>query len=132
MIEHLPKYIGHEDFYSFHYYKNPEFLKPVSDKIQRQTDKPVVLQEFGLPTTGEEGKELEDQKRKYQKTLEVARREGFDGMMFWELNDHPEEALKGNPYNPKNDFVDDFGILKDDYSKKPAAHVVEQYYKWNL
>ncbi|MBS3788792.1 cellulase family glycosylhydrolase [Candidatus Bipolaricaulota bacterium] len=136
VIESLSDYIDHEDFYSFHYYTHLKYFKTAVDKIKEQTDKPIVLQEFGLPTTGEKWKGEDDQEWYYNEMLERVNRADLNGVMFWELNDHPEKLGKldipwGAVYdNPvQNDFADDFGILRTDYSKKPAAHVVQQYYK---
>lgn len=132
VITALPEYINHEDFYSFHYYIYTEWFKMTVDKIKELTDKPIVLQEFGKPTTGEKWRTEEDQEWKFKKLLQWAMEENLSGVMFWEFNDHPAEAFEDNPYNPENDYVDNMGVLRDDYSKKPTAHVVEQYYNWIL
>ncbi|MCF7889825.1 cellulase family glycosylhydrolase [Candidatus Bipolaricaulota bacterium] len=132
VIQALPKYIEHEDFYCFHYYTYLEWFKMTVDKIKEQTNKPIVLQEFGLPTTGSKWRGEDDQEWYYKKILKWSMEEDLSGLMFWELNDHPEEAFRDNPYNPENDYVDDMGVFRDDYSKKPAADKVKEYYKWIL
>lgn len=122
----MPKYIDHEDFYSFHFYKSVDILEVAIEKVKSQTDKPVVLQEFGLPTTGEKWRRLGDQEYIYRETLKRTNRQNLEGVMFWELNDHPKSAIE----DPKDEGILNMGVLKNDHSKKPAAHVVEQYYKW--
>ncbi|MBS3788221.1 hypothetical protein KGY79_08525, partial [Candidatus Bipolaricaulota bacterium] len=68
--------------------------------------------------------------------LERVNQNGLEGAMVWELTDHPERLSSldvpwGQAYdNPEfRESTLHHGIFEVDYSKKPAAHVVEQYYK---
>lgn len=133
LITDLEKYIEYEDFYTFHHYPHPKHLAEAIEKIREKTNKPIFLGEFGQPTTGVNKWHTEKFQKKYYEMIfgEVAQK-NLSGVMFWKLTDHSEESLDRNPYAPKNDYADDFGILRTDYSKKPAARVVEQYYKWIL
>lgn len=54
--------------------------------------------------------------------------EDLSGVMFWELNDHPRESFD----EPRNERVFDWGVLRNDHSKKPATDKVQEYYKWIL
>ncbi|MBS3788876.1 cellulase family glycosylhydrolase [Candidatus Bipolaricaulota bacterium] len=126
LINELPKYIDHEDFYSFHCYKPAKYLDSILKKIKRQTAKPVVLQEFGWPSQGKDTNGGVYQRKRYQRTLEFVQRKGINGAMFWEFNDHPNEAIEDS----EPEWLYHMGVFRTDYSKKPAAHVVEQYYNW--
>lgn len=120
------------DFHSFHNY---DFASNIGKVARNHTyDKPLVLQEFGLPTKGVDYGSENHQKNYYEKSFDEAKQSDLEGTMFWTLMDFPEKLKKEekNPFLPEQQYEYYMGILRTDYYKKPAAHVVEQYYKWIL
>ncbi|MBS3788794.1 cellulase family glycosylhydrolase [Candidatus Bipolaricaulota bacterium] len=139
LVDELSSYIDHEDFYSFHFYIPIKYFDRVVEQIQSKTRKPILLQEFGLPTLGDKHHTEGKQKWYFEEVLERINREDLNGSIFWKLNDHPKEISElENPWghvyanSSKKERARKFGVLRTDYSKKPAAHVVQQYYKWIL
>lgn len=138
------KYDQGADFTSFHHYGWPRELDGEIKEAKKNSSKPLVLSEFGLTTLEESesrpnyGGNEQAQEGYYRKTLEES--DNLDGTYFWRLFDNPWEITKegGFPsiYDKNADDFRDyelrFGVYRTDYSKKPAAHVVQQYYKWIL
>ncbi|MBS3786908.1 cellulase family glycosylhydrolase [Candidatus Bipolaricaulota bacterium] len=139
------KYGLRTDYCSFHHYDWPRKLEGEIEQARDYSTKPLVLSEFGRATL-EESKTNpnysgnEESEEQYYKNI-FSEGENLSGFYFWRLFDNPQELTKqeGMGYVYDKDANDNFkdyelhfGVFRTDYSKKPAAHVVEQYYKWIL
>ncbi|MBS3788795.1 hypothetical protein KGY79_11430, partial [Candidatus Bipolaricaulota bacterium] len=114
-----------------------KFFDKTVEKIRGRTDKPILLQEFGIATTGNDKHHTEENQERYvREILERGSKENLDGFIVWKFNDHPEDLKNldipwGRVYDNESFKEAAFhqGILRTDYSKKPVAYVVQQYYK---
>jgi endo-1,4-beta-mannosidase len=127
----LPALNDYLDFFCFHYYAAVEQLDGLIKFYKTQTRKPVMLQEFGLPTGGPppEGKYTEsDQLIHYNAVLKILDDNQLCGSVFWCLNDYPI-GLAGNPPIKMDSAENHFGVLRLDYSEKPVTQVIRQYWR---
>jgi len=119
------------DFWCFHYYDAVDRLDSLIKFYKTQTRKPVMLQEFGLPTGGPppEGKFTEnDQGIHYNAVLKILEDNMMCGSVFWCLNDYPI-GLAGNPPIQTDSAENHFGVLRLDYSEKPVTQIIRWFWK---
>ncbi len=78
------------DYISFHHYQSLESLPEAYDTIEAKSDKPIVLQEFGLSTDfglwNVFGNDENDQYTYYKKFLEMQKKDSRN-YLFWTLYD---------------------------------------------
>lgn len=126
---YMPELAKSVDFISIHYYKNPENISTVISEIERKTDKPILVEEFGCHSWKDKPKwplNEKDQKEWYQKFFEGIENSGSDGKLFWTLMDFPVGEI---PQFSEESLEHHMGVLRNDYSWKPAAYTVENYYE---
>ncbi len=129
--QYLPALNDYLDFFCFHYYDAVDRLDSLIKFYKTQTRKPVMLQEFGLPTGGPppEGRYTEmDQVIHYNAVLKILDDNQLCGSVFWCLNDFPI-GLAGNPPIKTDSAENHFGVLRLDYGEKPVTQVLRQYWK---
>ncbi len=121
------------DFWCFHFYDSTSRLNDLVAFYKSKTSKPVLLEEFGLPTGGP-GRNAQtgeqDQVAHYRTVLQTLKDNGTCGSVFWILNDFPV-GLAGNPPSPEDSPENHFGIFRLDYSEKPAAMVLRDFWRPN-
>lgn len=116
------------DFVSFHYYRKSKDLAVAIQELKQQTNKPVVLGEFGMSTYNSYlfpfGKYEEEQAQYYNEILAVLEQDEIP-FISWTLHDFPEVPSKvvGSLPWRKNPQAH-FGILKQDGSPKLVADVL--------
>lgn len=99
-------------------------------RMFRQSQKPIILQEFGWPTGESWGISESVQATYYKGIFELCDKEQIAGVMPWCLWDYP--------YLTWSETEGHFGVLRADGSWKPAAHVFHAYVtgsrmnSWNL
>ena len=124
----LDKYL---DFWCFHFYDKAANLPDLVKFYKTQTTKPVMLQEFGLPTggPGPEGQNSEaDQANHYDSVLKTLDENQMCGSVLWCLNDYPI-GLAGDPPIQTDHPENHFGVLRLDYSEKPVAQILRKYWR---
>ncbi len=122
------------DFWCFHFYDNAERLPELVRFYKTKTRKPVLLQEFGLPTGGPgyEGKDAEQhQVAYYAQVFRTLAENQMCGSIFWCLNDYPI-GLAGNPPIATDSPENHFGVLRLDYSEKPVCAEIRASWKEGL
>ncbi|MEK6875186.1 MAG: hypothetical protein AABX30_00725 [Nanoarchaeota archaeon] len=95
--------------------------------------KPVMIGEFGYETfcfhrgrsmdieeCGETPEQLQNQVNIYKKVFEMAENSGFVGMNGWWL-------IGKRPKGETDSEKSDFGILREDYSKKPVVELIKEH-----
>jgi endo-1,4-beta-mannosidase len=114
------------DFADFHYYRRNYRESTLAEEIRAvkdHTDKPVITGEFGFATDpnwstpGEEVHSEELQVEKYAEYLGDCEQEDIAGLMQWCLIDYHGTIGNGEEFH---------GILRTDYSRKPAAEVFQR------
>ncbi len=118
------------DIVSFHFYGRADDFSAELDQLRTVSgDKPLVLQEFGLPTWNSwlfpNGHTENEQAEYYADILEIARAEELDGYIGWTLYDFPEvpaNVAGGRPWEtgPQQQL----GIFKADGTPKVAAPLI--------
>ncbi len=124
----LDKYL---DYWCFHFYDKATNLPDLVKFYKTQTTKPVLLQEFGLPTggPGPDGQNTEtDQANHYDSVLKTLDENQMCGSVFWCLNDFPV-GLAGNPPIQTDHPENHFGVLRLDYSEKPVTQILRKYWR---
>jgi endo-1,4-beta-mannosidase len=124
----LDKYL---DYWCFHFYDKAANLPDLVKFYKTQTTKPVLLQEFGLPTggPGSDGQNTEtDQANHYDSVLKTLEENQMCGSVFWCLNDFPV-GLAGNPPIQTDHPENHFGVLRLDYSEKPVTQILRKYWR---
>lgn len=119
------------DFWCFHYYDDANKLNDLATFYKSKTTKPVLLEEFGLPTggPGRDGSRAEqDQAAHYRKVLQTLQDNRMCGSVFWILCDFPI-GLAGNPPSPDDSPENHYGIFRLDYSEKPAGMVLREFWR---
>ncbi len=130
---YFPDFDSLLDFWCFHYYNDANKLNELVTFYKSKTTKPVLLEEFGLPTggPGRDGSRGEqDQSAHYRTVLQTLQDNGMCGSVFWILSDFPV-GLAGNPPSPDDSPENHFGIFRLDYSDKPAATVLREFWRPN-
>ena len=139
-VEGEPREIN---FTSFHYYGFPQNLPNRVGFMREYTNNPLVLEEFGSysylnpkPTKSEKTESI--MSKDYEMYFNQINKTDLRGSIFWTLLDFPVYDPNKFPdwwglvYSEGETTENHMGVLRTDYSKKPAAHVVEQYYNWIL
>ena len=118
------------DYVSFHYYKDLKEFTNTIKSLRSQTDKPIVLQEFGLstnsgfwnPFASNEADQLE-----YYQTFIELNQEADVPFLFWTLYDFETvpDAITGWAPWRKNKQAN-FGIIRKDSSRKEAFRIIQE------
>lgn len=111
------------DFWCFHFYDKAENLNALTQFYKSKTNKPVLLEEYGLATggPGADGTHTEDEQAAHYRTvLSTLDANNMCGSVLWTLLDFPQ-GLAGNPPSPNDSPENHFGVFRLDYSPKPAA-----------
>lgn len=109
------------DVILFHNYNAPDTLRQINEqKNWNQTygPRPILLEEGGWPTNPAYNPDFTEanQLSYYQQVMPVVRDSGISGFVQWVLVD----------FDPGVNNADDwFGLLRADYSRKPAADVFQ-------
>jgi uncharacterized repeat protein (TIGR01451 family) len=122
------------DFVSMHYFLSERCFEGDLQTLQSQIgEKPLVLEEFGLPTDDDPHTETE-QAAYYNALLSLSEAYGLAGYLFWTLNDlsyvpsispGPEQCMG----ILRNSLVDTCQVTTTlDYTEKPAADTVRRHY----
>lgn len=128
---YFPDLDNYLDYWCFHFYDQAANLPELVKFYKTQTTKPVLLQEFGLPTggPGPDGQNTEiDQANHYDSVLKTLDENQMCGSVFWCLNDFPV-GLAGNPPIQSDHPENHFGVLRLDYSEKPVTQILRQYWR---
>ncbi|MBM3128293.1 MAG: hypothetical protein FJ009_06610 [Chloroflexi bacterium] len=127
--QYFPALNDHLDFFCWHYYDAVDRLDGLIKFYKTQTRKPVLLQEFGLPTGGPDKKYTEnDQVIHYNAVMKLLEENAMCGSVFWCLNDYPV-GVAGNPPIQTDHPENHFGVLRLDYSEKPVTQVLRYFWK---
>lgn len=119
------------DFWCFHFYDKAEVLNGLVQFYKSKTRKPVLLEEFGLATggPGADGAHTEqDQAAHYATILKTLETNRMCGSVPWTLCDFPI-GIAGNPPSPNDSPEDHYGVFHLDYSPKPAAAVLQDFWR---
>ncbi len=119
------------DFWCFHFYDKASNLADLVRFYNGKTTKPVLLEEFGLPSGGPgyTGPNAEsDQAEHYRSVLTTLQQNGACGSVLWILLDFPI-GLAGNPPLQTDSPENHFGIFRLDYTDKPAAPVLRSFWR---
>ena len=107
------------DFHFYHYnYRETTLIEEIN-KLKRISSKPILLGEVGFSTDpklslpGEPQHNEELQRAVYEKFIAAVKATNISGMIQWCLIDHP-----GCPNKSSEDY---YGILRSDFSLKPAG-----------
>ncbi|MEZ4670497.1 MAG: glycosyltransferase family 39 protein [Anaerolineae bacterium] len=111
------------DFISFHHWEDADkFLQEVAT-IRSQTDKPLLLEEFGFSTFRISP---EDQARLMVKVAQAAENEGLLGWLIWTAFDFPLDATCIQPACPSADNAEHhFGLWYSDHTPKPVIAALQ-------
>ncbi len=86
------------DFVSFHYYKSPEEFSAIFKNLEKQVDKPIVIQEFGKHSYNSIWNLFRNSKKKqanYHKEIQNSFKEnGVEHFVSWTLYDFPKIDTK--------------------------------------
>lgn len=116
------------DFVAFHFYEAIEALPAALSVLKAITDKPIVLEEFGMSTYNGFWNPLgpgeTDQKAYYEMFYEHQKRDSVH-YLFWTLYDFPGIPNQvAGAYPWRKNKQREFGIIKDDGAKKEAFHIL--------
>ncbi len=114
------------DYVSFHYYNPESQLSGVISDVKGITEKPIVIEEYGLHTWPDrpgDPHDEEDQKRYYEATLRTIKEEDIAGCLFWSLLDHPV----GTTFEDGETHNNHMGVFRCDYTEKPSASIVRDF-----
>ncbi len=131
---YFPDLADRLDFWCFHFYDDVSKLNDLVQFYRGTTTKPVLLEEFGLPSggPGPAGRYSEvNQADHYQKVMRILEENRMCGSVLWILTDFPV-GLAGNPPSPDDSPENHFGIFRLDYSDKPAGAEIRRYWKPQL
>jgi hypothetical protein len=114
------------DFLSIHYSLDEKnFPADVNAVEAIAGGKPIVVEEFALHTWAEhpiDPHNERDQAAYYNAILSTSEADHLAGAMFWTLTDFSQ--IEGSDERLKH-----VGILRNDYSEKPAAAVIREHFK---
>jgi len=119
------------DFWCFHFYDDVQRLGDLISFYKGVTNKPMLLEEFGLATggPGADGQHTElDQSLHYSHVYALIEGYKLCGSVFWILLDFPQ-GLAGNPPTPDDSPENHYGIYRVDYGEKPVAGTVRNAWK---
>ena len=121
--------IDQVDFVSYHYYGDPQKLVAAHQQLRYLTDKPIVLQEFGLSTWNpwwwSGGHTMAEQATYFADLLAAWRKTDSAGYFVWTLHDFsyiPKQAVGGQPW--KQSPQKNMGIIRANGKKKPSAELI--------
>jgi hypothetical protein len=107
------------DFISFHHWEDAERLRAWVVEIRAQTEKPILLQEFGYSTYQ---RTPEEQARLIREVVETSESLNLTGWLIWAAFDFPLDATCIPPACPSADNAEHhFGIWTSDYQPKPIV-----------
>ncbi|MBN8595085.1 MAG: cellulase family glycosylhydrolase [Anaerolineae bacterium] len=107
------------DFISFHHWEDAERLRQRTAEIRSQTEKPILLQEFGYSTFQ---RTPEEQARLIREVVEASEALNLTGWLIWAAFDFPLDATCIPPACPSADNAEHhFGIWQSDYTPKPIV-----------
>lgn len=104
------------DVFALSYYGPPESLPSLIGGLKSDSGPALVVSEFGFPTSDEGGEER--QAAVFDSMLRVLREIKL-GFRFWTLMDFTEAAVPARERT--------FGVIRADYSMKPATQVLRRY-----
>lgn len=111
------------DFVSFHHWEDTVRLQERIANLQSQTDKPILLEEFGYSTfrfTADE------QSRMISEVVDAVEAQGLLGWLIWTAFDFPLDATCTPPACPSQDNAEHhFGLWTTDYTPKPAVEFLK-------
>lgn len=119
------------DFVSFHFYNNIEELPAAVEEIKTQTDKTIVLQEFGMSTYNgfwnPLGNSEQNQKDYYQSFFENQKRDSLNYLSWtlYDFSDIPNQVVKRYPWRTNKQMS--FGLINISGTKKSAFEVFKNY-----
>ncbi len=128
--KYFPDMDQYLDFYCFHFYDKAENAANLMRFYKSKTNKPVLLEEFGLATGGPgiDSQRGEDNQVAHFSTIMTALAQNdMCGSVFWTLNDFPV-GLAGNPPSPNDSPENHFGVFRTDYSEKPTTAVLRKFW----
>jgi endo-1,4-beta-mannosidase len=128
--QYFPDLNDYLDFWCFHFYDKAERLADLVQFYKSKTKKPVLLEEFGLPTggPGPDGNNTEqDQAAHYNTVLTTLEANKMCGSAFWILTDFPV-GLAGNPPISTDSPENHFGVFRLDYSEKPVVDEIRKFW----
>jgi len=127
--QYFPDLDPYLDFWCFHFYDQAANLPDLVKFYKTRTTKPVLLQEFGLPTgpAFDNSNTEADQAAHYTSVLTTLDENKMCGSVFWCLNDYPI-GLAGNPPLQTDHPENHFGVLRLDYSEKPVTRVLRSFW----
>lgn len=107
------------DFVSFHHWEDAERLCQRVAEIRSQTEKPILLQEFGYSTFQ---RTPEEQARLIREVVEASETLNLIGWLIWAAFDFPLDATCIPTACPSADNAEHhFGIWQSDYTPKPIV-----------
>jgi endo-1,4-beta-mannosidase len=128
---YFPDLDSYLDYWCFHFYDKVDNLQPLLQLYKSRTTKPVMLQEFGLPSGGPgytSPTAEQDQVNHYLRVFALLDGYKMCGSVMWALMDFPQ-GLAGNPPDPNDSPENHFGVFRTDYSEKPLASVLRYHWK---
>lgn len=109
------------DFVSFHHWSGADKLVQRIEEIRSQTDKPILLQEFGYSTAYVSD---EQQAQTIETVLHQVEQQGLLGWMIWTAFDFPlDRSCWPSPCMSADNAEHYYGIWTADYHPKPAARL---------
>lgn len=115
------------DFVSFHYYDDPKNLGQTISKLKRTIDKPLVVEEFGIPSVHPFIPLAPSMREKQQRdiqTMVTTMDDAETGYMLWTLKDFtsvPSEVFGYKPWIRHSQKH--YGIVTTSGEFKPAVEV---------
>jgi hypothetical protein len=114
--------IPYVDFVSFHDWSGVPQIHDRIGTLQKATDKPVVLQEFGYST---QSTDLATQAVLIGEVIHEVEATNAAGWLIWTAFDFPTDATCIPPNCPSEDNAEHhFGLWFGDYTPKPAVSVI--------
>ena len=107
------------DFLSFHHWANADSMRHRVAEIRAESDKPILLEEFGYSTLRVSPQE---QAQSVASLIKAAQEEDLMGWLVWTAFDFPLDATcwPGQCVDVENQ-EHHFGLWSSDYTPKPAA-----------
>lgn len=110
------------DFVSFHHWWDGNGLRSRVDVLRSQTDKPILLEEFGYSTLN---MTPDDQSRMLRGVIQAVGDEKLLGWLIWTAFDFPLDATCIRPACPSADNAEHhFGLWYADYTDKPVVQML--------
>lgn len=111
------------DFVSFHHWEDANRLRERMTAILSETDKPLLLEEFGFSTFRISP---EEQARMTSEVAQAAESERLLGWLIWTAFDFPLDATCVRPACPSVDNAEHhFGLWHSDHSPKPVIAALQ-------